>query len=178
MFTDHLSLIIISVSAHACSLQTQLLCYIDSSDLHSGTTAFYYYFTIAPKHPVPAQGHSAVSTDQRKIGSSLFPPYKQSHEVKPTSLNLHDILACHINRTYPSNMLHVFIACSSLLFEYVTPLFKFLQYVQTCLDKHSQQHIFRFVTHGLLFLFPPPFHIFLPLFLAKQVQHPNPLTHV
>lgn len=110
MFTDHLSLIIISVSAHACSLQTQLLCYIDSSDLHSGTTAFYYYFTIAPKHPVPAQGHSAVSTDQRKIGSSLFPPYKQSHEVKPTSLNLHDILACHINRTYPPNMLHVFMA--------------------------------------------------------------------
>lgn len=67
-------------------------------------------FTLkAPEDPAPLQGHTIVKAEQRKICSSLFPQYKQSHESNshksnqgPTSLNIAERL---LNRMHLSNLL-------------------------------------------------------------------------
>lgn len=103
-------------------------------------------FTLkAPEDPAPLQGHTIVKAEQRKICSSLFPQYKQSHESNshksnqgPTSLNIAERL---LNRMHLSNLLlysaHKCHGCLSMK-EILTHRGS-LQYVQTCLSKLNQQ---------------------------------------
>lgn len=103
-------------------------------------------FTLkAPEDSMPLQWHTVVKAEQRKICSSLFPQYKQSHESNsqksnqgPTFLNIAESL---LNRMYLSNLLlnsaHKCHGC--LIMKEILTHSGSLQYVQTCLSRLNQQ---------------------------------------